>query len=454
MGWPVRVIRLASSQKENGLWCGPTGLSLAGRPLVDDDNGFRPKSLRELQATLNDVYGPVSRLDPRDFLPGLNNVARSLNKGNLPLAMISSVLLKLPDIPAFQVTKYSDEEDRDAHGRWTDGGERDVDRLSPLETTPEETPALDPAEAEIAPEVGEGIAARLAPRILGLLGSLAEAASGPLALAAGVLIPTNSSNIHYIDLPGFPGLSCRSDEGIVTISYLDTATDTVKQLYHGFPDEQGFYRDADGYVIGQHVGTGAFFDEEALKDFDAKAGLAPDPAGEPSNDPSPDGNDDDPENCPIPTPENTKGRSKRALAYQSQITGLPEGWDVVLNDVRFDGCDEGTQRMIEAKGLGMEWMLNWPRDKLENSKFYQRMIRQAGRQNEASAGRGDDYYFASKRMADFFSEEFAKEGYSNITVYHVESIIKKITKWLNQIFSRVDFATSKENCGFHREVRR
>ncbi len=104
--------------------------------------------------------------------------------------------------------------------------------------------------------------------------------------------------------------------------------------------------------------------------------------------------------------------------------------------------------MIEAKGLGMEWMLNWPKDKLENSKFYQRMIRQARRQNDASAGRGDDYYFASEKMADFFSDEFTKKGYSNIEVHHVEAITKKIAKWLSQIFSRVRCHEAPENFTF------
>ncbi len=102
--------------------------------------------------------------------------------------------------------------------------------------------------------------------------------------------------------------------------------------------------------------------------------------------------------------------------------------------------------MIEAKGLGMEWMLNWPKDKLENSKFYQRMIRQAGRQNEASAGRGDDYYFASQKMADFFAGEFAKRGYAYIKVHYVEALTKKIAKWLSRTFTRVPFPSSYGNC--------
>jgi len=94
--------------------------------------------------------------------------------------------------------------------------------------------------------------------------------------------------------------------------------------------------------------------------------------------------------------------------------------------------------MIEAKGLGMEWMLKWPEDKLYKSKFYRAIMDQAGRQNVASAGRGVDYYFASKKMADFYDLEFARKGYNNILVHHVEAIIKKIKLWLRSLITGLD----------------
>jgi hypothetical protein len=440
MNWPVRIVRLASGPQEEGLWCSPEGLSLTGRPLLQKkENSLQPKALPELQAALDDAYGATPRLDARNYLPGLNGIARSLNKGDLALAMIGSVLLKLPDIPEANTRKYSDEQARDSNGRWTQGAEGDTRQSPPIEVEPKESPSLAPVEAEAAGEAEEGAVPRLAPRVLGLLGDLAGVIAFPVAVAAGVLIPTNRSNIYSGDLPGFPELSYRSDEGMVTISCLDS-TGKVQHLYQGFPDADGFYHDDDGHIIGQRVGTGVLFDNEALTDFAVKAGLAPDPAGgDPSKDPPPAASDDQPESCPAPTPENIKGRSKRSLAYQSQITGLPPGLDVNLNGVRFDGCDTATARMIEAKGLGMEWMLNWPKEKLYQSKFYQRMMRQAGRQNNASAGRGDDYYFASKRMADFFSNEFSQKGYSNIKVHYVEALVKKIVNWLRQMITGSNF---------------
>lgn len=189
-------------------------------------------------------------------------------------------------------------------------------------------------------------------------------------------------------------------------------------------------------MIGRRVGTGILFDNEALTDFSAKAGLVADPqGGGPAKEPPPAASDDQPENCPVPVPEDTTDRSRRTLAYQSQITGLPPGLDVPLNGVRFDGCDEATGRMIEAKGLGMEWMLKWPEDRLYTSDFYIEIMKQAARQNVASAGRGVDYYFASKEMADFFDLEFARKNYNNILVHHVEAIVKKIQTWLRALTS-------------------
>ena len=417
MEFSVRTIRLDSSPRGRGLWCGPEELTLAGHPLLEKTNrGFAPVELSEIQRAFDRTFGEDARHDARNYLPGLAGVARSLNKGDLPLAMIGSVLLKLPDIPqAAPETKlaFDDTQPRDDDGRWTSGVTEDA--KSPIAIQAEATAGVEEATVE-----------GIAPRVLMLLGRLARILPGPVALAAGVLIPTNESNIHSGEFPGFEGLHYRSDEGVVTISRLDAAGN-IETLYHGFPDADGFYHDDQGEIIGQHVGTGVMFDNEALADFAAKpsaatTGGAIEPASMQA--------DDGPKVCPDPTPENINRRSQRSLAYQSQITGLPYGFDVAYLGVRFDGCDEQTGRMIEAKGLGTDWMLNWPPEKLYQSKFYLRMMRQAERQNAASNGRGDDYYFASERAARFFGEEFRKAGYTNIVVHHVEAIMKMIKRYL------------------------
>ncbi len=433
MEFSVRTIRLDSSPREGGLWCSTEGLTLAGRPLLEKtENGFAPASLPEIQRTFDHVFGKTVQSDASIYLGGLSSVARSLNKGDLPLAMIGSVLLKLPDLPQAAPERklaFNDSQPRDHNGRWTNNvGE---EARSPAAAEAEETT---PTEAATASEevAEETTAAELAPETIGLIARLVGILSGPVALAAATLIPTNKSNIHSGEFPDFPRMNYSSDEGVVTISRLDAAGN-IETLYHGFPDAQGFYHD-NGYVVGQQIGTGIMFDNEALADFATRASTT---VADSEPDPASTSEDDDDKACPTPTPENINGRSNRSLAYQQQITGLPRGLDINYLGVRFDGCDDDTGRMMEAKGLGMDWMLNWPPDKLYQSKFYLRMMRQAGRQNDASEGRGDDYYFASKRMADFFGGKFNEAGYKNITVHQVDAIVKKIVTWLSRgLFKR------------------
>ena len=52
-------------------------------------------------------------------------------------------------------------------------------------------------------------------------------------------------------------------------------------------------------------------------------------------------------------------------------------------------------------------------------------MNQGRRQNDAVTDRSVDWYFADKRFADFFTDEFAKAGYSKITVHYREAIKKK-----------------------------
>jgi hypothetical protein len=437
--WPVRVARLASNPQENGLWCGPEGVTLAGRPLLEETKtGLAPRSLPVLQRILDETYGEEFQQDAQGYIAKLASVARSLNKGDLPLAMIGSVMLGLPEVPTstplpIQVidpaSKFDPAQARDHNGRWTEGSADEARQTQPIGFDTDKSPPFIDLEAEAAGSTEVESLTALAPRVIGLLGGFAEIIAAPVALTAGLLIPTNGSNVHSGDIPGFPGLTYRSDEGIVTLSRLD-ATGNIEHLYRGFPDPDGFYHDDEGYIIGRQVGTAVLFDSDALAEITTKTANPPDieadPSQTPNSAPTPATEDDEPRVCPAPTPENIAGRSKRTLAYQTQMTGLPPGLDVEYRSVRFDGCDEDTGRMIEAKGLGMEWMLNWPYDKLVKSKFYQNMMKQADRQDKASRGRGDDYYFADVRMANFFDAEFEQAGYTNIKVHHIEAIVKKI----------------------------
>jgi hypothetical protein len=429
MTWPVRVVRLASDPRESGLLSGADGLSLGGRPLLRKTaTGFTPRPLPEIQDVFDGAYGGSSGLDAEDYLPGLASVSRCLTNGDLPLAMIGSLLLKLPETPDLTTRQasgaiskdYNEDQPRDERGRWTNGSAGTAGVSQALLST----------AARLAIEsVGKKpplIA--LAPETIPLLIRLAAVSAGPVALAVGLLIPFNRSNITSGEFPGFPGLNYQSDEGVLTISRLDPAGN-VERLYHGLPDQEGFYRDAQGLIIGRHVGTAVLFDPEALDELAGKPSppqqVGTDFAPLPGISPAPE--DDEPKVCPPPTPEDIAGRSARALAYQSQITGLPIGFDMLYHDIRFDGCDELTKRMQEAKGL-MGYYLNMmlSNDLLRETKFYSKIMGQAERQNAAARDRGVDWYFAEQKFADFFSAEFKRDELVYIKVHQEDAIVTKI----------------------------
>ena len=69
--------------------------------------------------------------------------------------------------------------------------------------------------------------------------------------------------------------------------------------------------------------------------------------GEPAA--APIANDNEPRLCPDPTPEAKTTKSANAIAYQEYVSGLPYGWAIVVGGVRFDGCEEATGNLLEAK---------------------------------------------------------------------------------------------------------
>jgi hypothetical protein len=100
MTWPVRMFQLVSEPAEPGLCCRKDGLTLAGVPLLlKGEQGFAPRPQLELQRLLDAAYGPDSA-DAQAYVPGLQSVSRALNNGDLALATIASLLLKLPDVDA------------------------------------------------------------------------------------------------------------------------------------------------------------------------------------------------------------------------------------------------------------------------------------------------------------------------------------------------------------------
>jgi hypothetical protein len=438
MNRSVQFIKLACDPRQPGLVCRKDGLALAGHPLLyENDEGLSPRPGAEIQAILNGVYGWDSDIAAEALMPGLASVARFLDKGDLPLAMIASLLLKLPDIPdssALAKAGYDPAQARDENGRWTQGARSrafedptGLVRPSLPEAPVDTTRALPPATAgllETEGQTGGEMLADLSSDAVALIARFGPYLTGAVATVIGVLIPTNRSNIHEGAIPDAPGLRYRSDEGFVDIYSVDQNGNPVV-VYRGVPDRDGFYYDAEGLIIGRYIGTAVLFDPESLEEMAAaKQGMPADsdpPAGNPPSiiqQPS----EDRPRFCPPPTPENITRRSIWSVFYQSQITGLPPGFDVLFQGVRFDGCVEATRHFQEAKARMPRFLTGASDKALRKTKFYTRIMRQASRQSSAASMYYDDWYFADERLFEFFTREFRLYHFDNLITHHVDAI--------------------------------
>jgi hypothetical protein len=447
------MFKLASDPRQPGLACLRDGLTLAGYPLLfDNGEGLSPRPATEIQDVLDAVYGADSGLAADNLMRGLASVARSLSKGDLPLAMIGSVLLRLPDVPnsrTFSKTlpersakfAYNQAELRDVNGRWTAGAggggpQAAVAHIRPgaanaaLPVTPVFLPAVVEG-AEVAAEVTEaaapGLLARLGAGALGLLDSLAAVLGKPTRVGEFYLLPNELPDIQGGSIPDAPGLTYDSVDGFVTIFGRDASGKTIP-VYQAKPDDHYFYHDDKGLIIGRYTGNAVLFDSEALQEIAEDKGVpaAPKPSARVLTQITEASDTDQPKFCPPPTPEDIKGRSERSLAYQSQITGLPEGWEIIFRDVRYDGCVESVKHLQEAKGIMGGYLEGLTDDELRDSWPYARIMRQAERQNAGASGYTVDWYFADERFYRVFTKDFNLKHFDNITTHHVEAVVKKI----------------------------
>jgi hypothetical protein len=129
-GWQRRY-RLSNGPGGLGVSCAAEGLALAGVPLLAKGaGGFRVRPAAEVETLLRRAY--ASREPGAAVLPGLTKIADALNRGDVVQAMIRAVHLRLAELDwdaavrlaqaNDNLAKYSPDQPRDWHGRWTDGG--------------------------------------------------------------------------------------------------------------------------------------------------------------------------------------------------------------------------------------------------------------------------------------------------------------------------------------------
>ena len=292
-----------------------------------------------------------------------------------------------------------------------------------------EANALEPATGS-SPILPPGTVAEANASATSLLGQLpAETIAGLAELAARMtaatmvfrilFIPSNGSVVVEGKVANAPDLSYRYDRdtGIVQV-WQDDWKGARTLLDTGRIGVDGRFYDESGDVIGRALSSAAVIDPDTLPGYrsqsntDAGAATRPLALADTA----------DPKLCPDPTPENIAGRSERTIAYQSQVTGLPPGLEVVFNGERYDGCRPENGNLIEAKGEGYANKMSGPDGWLEWFEGIGDLERQMESHSRKALGRMVEYHFAEKKVADW-ARRYARP-YGNIIVFYAPRITR------------------------------
>ena len=150
----------ARNADDFGLSCAPSGLTLAGVPLLRmTPTGFVPRPVDELAALMAGAYG--DSCDLGKVAAGVNVVSAALNAGDLGRAMIAALHLSLSDLSwksaarlaraESRLTKYDGSEPRDWRGRWTtDSAQRPASARKPARSAPSQVRTAPPEPARVA----------------------------------------------------------------------------------------------------------------------------------------------------------------------------------------------------------------------------------------------------------------------------------------------------------------
>lgn len=330
--------------------------------------------------------------------------------GESPLAKCGDLSLRrLGAAIAFARAGYQEGEDRDERGRWTSSGAAAATTgaaAADLFSAPTLVPALRQFAAGLLPSGAAGA-----------------------ATALGILvIPTNRSLISEGSVPDQPGLSYHFDQGTGVLQITRESSDGTKETLYSGQHAGGVFRDSNGNIVGRDLGGSVVIDPDAIPGYSSRsaAGSSPQSRAQARSDAAVDR--DEPKLCPDPVSDTAgwPSRSEESLAYQEQISGLPRGFAVELNDVSFDGCRERDGTMLEAKGPGFEWAMTSSTSWEEWYRGTSKIMKQAHDQRDAAPNRRIEWHFAEKSVADYFRERFADEGLANVTVFYTPAIWSKV----------------------------
>ncbi|MGH6794339.1 MAG: hypothetical protein ACREDH_03875, partial [Methylocella sp.] len=214
-------------------------------------------------------------------------------------------------------------------------------------------------------------------------------------------------------VPGDPGLgyAINQDENTLRLTQDGEVAAVAQRGQDGI-----FYEVETGTPIAREVGGSIVFDVATLASAmpPHETSQASDRAGDAAA--QAEAEEESPKLCPDPGPDVPHGASDRAKLYQAQISALnnpqrplPPGVAVSLTNpvtgepVVFDDCRESDGTMIEAKGPGLAYLLQYPSIA---ANVVNDWVKQTGDQLDASGGRAIAWHFAEEAAAEKAREIF------------------------------------------------
>ena len=329
---------------------------------------------------------------------------------------------------------YDPEQPRDEQGRWTSEGAAAAASIAGGTALMYASAVYAEGLQQIGAWVLAG-AAEAAPVAGAALGSAVAAVALPVAAFCGTLFFSTRNVISDGTLPDAPDFSYRFDKETGHLWVKHQLEDgTSETVFDGRYGKDNVFRDEDGNAIGRFLGNTVALDADAVRGYEARrrsdAQAPPGAIAQTTTLAR-----SEPKLCPDPTEEDIEGRKDRGLDYQSQISGLPRGFDFKLPDplggkpVSFDACwEEKNGTMGEAKGPGYEKQMvganDW-QDWYDGDEGIKTQLASQSRA-AAAAGRRVEWHFAEAGPAEFFRKYVNdhRAELPNVDVYYTPPVKK------------------------------
>jgi hypothetical protein len=271
---------------------------------------------------------------------------------------------------------------------------------------------IGPALAELGPAAISSLS-----RLVG--GVLAGGGAGLVAFLGTLLMRSQTGAVTEGRLPERDDIRFRYDDTTRGLAIYQQDTGGQERLvFSGQANpEDNLFRNEAGEPIGIRLASGVLIDPYAFPGYFEEEDEGEDAGAAPRTRTVAEAQRDKARLCPDWSKENIKGRSPGAVAYQSQIAHMPPEWDIKFRAVRYDGCDEATGDLSDAK-FGFAKFMTGPDTWYPWFRGVAKLERQMKRQSDNAPDRTIDWHFSEDGPARFFAAR--AERPPNIVVHYTK----------------------------------